>query len=761
MDQNSIIGQSVPKIDALAIATGKAQYTVDIALPGMLVGKILRSPLPHAKIVRIETETAKSLNGVIEVISATDTLRKRYGYREESADEYALAVDKVRYVGEQVAAVAALDDETAEKALSLIEVEYEELSAVTDPREAMRDGAPVIHAEAANNVSYAPNFRWGDVEEGFAKSEYIREDTFITQAQIHCSMEPHASVASYSGNHLTVWSTTQSPYSLRSELALTLGLPLHRIRVIKPYMGGGFGGKREMFPSDFCAALLSIKSGKPVKIVYSRTEEFTASRQRHPMYITIKTGCLRDGSILSKECTVIADGGAYNSRGLGVLSYAGLALATLYRIPNVHYQGYHVYTNKPVGGAFRGYGSLQVRFGDECQMDMIAEDLGIDPVQLRLKNGVEPGDITASGQRITSCGLKECLTTAARVSGWDRKRQTKHPYYGIGVACNDYVSAFRTIYGYDCSSAAVRLNEDGTVDVLTGASDIGQGSNTTLAQIAAEELGVPFDNVNVVAADTALGVLDLGSYASRVTFVAGNAVKRAASDAKEQLLRYLSRHWSVDAADLVCSNGKISAKNRCDLTVDLKESVRQVLNKEGVFVLGRGYYDVPSTEVNYKTGYGNFSPTYSYGVQIAEVKVDPATGRVNVLNVTAAADCGRAINPMCLEGQAEGSIVCGLGMTLTEQRMTECGKTLNPNFLGYKIPTAMDSPSMKTDFIETIDPEGPFGAKGVSEGFQVPTAPAIANAIYNAIGIRFNELPITPEKILIALKRLGEEKRAS
>jgi len=761
MVQSNTVGQRVPRIDGHEIATGKAQYTVDINLPGMLIGKILRSPLPHARIRNIHTAEAESLRGVSAVITAADTLKVKYGYRSESADEYGLAFEKVRYVGDQVAAVAAVDEETAENALALIEASYEELPAVFDPESAMQTGAPLIHDNVPGNISYAPLFHWGKIEEGFSRSEYVREDMFITPPQIHCSLEPHAAVAAYSGGNLTVWSTTQGPYALRNELSYMLGLPLGKIRVIKPFMGGGFGGKREMFASDFCAALLSMKTGRPVKIVYSRTEEFIASRQRHPMQITIKTGCLKDGTILAKDCRVIADGGAYNSRGPGVLAYAGSCLATLYRIPHVRYQGYHVYTNKPVGGAFRGYGSLQVRFGDECQLDMIAEDLGIDPLALRLRNAVQPGEVSSSGRKITSCGLSECLTKVADASGWAVKRKQKKPGRGIGIACNDYVSAFRTIYEYDCSSAIVRLNEDGSADVLTGAADIGQGSNTTMAQIAAEEIGVALDKIKVVSADTQTGALDLGSYASRVTFVAGNAVKLAAADATAQLFGFLADEWSLDKDKIHCRGGVVSVESHSEIRMPLADAVKLLLNKKGVFVLGRGYYDAPSQKINYKTGYGNASPTYSFGAQVAEVEVDCHTGEYKVVSVVAASDCGKAINPLSLEGQAEGAITAGMGMTQAEQRLLERGKTLNPNFLEYKIPTAMEALAIDSYPVETCDPDGPFGAKGVCEGYQVPTAPAIVNAIHDAIGVRFNALPITPDMILKALHQKGSKKHAS
>jgi 4-hydroxybenzoyl-CoA reductase alpha subunit len=757
MTQFSAIGHKVPRIDAGQIITGVAQYSVDITLPGMLTGHILRSHVPHARIRSINVEKARALPGVLAVVTGEDTLQRKYGYRESSADEYGLAVGKVRYAGEQVAAVAALDKDLAEEALSLIEVDYEILPAVFDPQEARQEGAPLVHDGVPGNVSYAPRFHWGNVEKGFAESDYIREDAFTTQPQIHCSMEPHAAVAQFAGGQLTVWSTTQGPYALRKELALTLGFPEGKIRVVKPRMGGGFGGKREMFASDFCAALLSMKTGRPVKIVYSRTEEFIASRQRHPMFITLKTGYSKDGRIIAKDCTLVADGGAYNSRGPGILSYAGASLASLYRIPHVRYAGYHVYTNKPVGGAFRGYGSLQVRFADESQMDMIAEELGMDPLELRLKNVVASGDTTVSGRKITSCGIKECLQKVAEASGWSEKRLMKKKGFGIGMACNDYVSALRSIYEYDSSSALVRPNEDGSVDVYTGASDIGQGSDTAIAQIVAEELTVPVEKINIISADTQTGVMDLGSYASRVTFVAGNAAKKAAEDLKEQLFNHLSGYWATDKGNLCCQGGSICVAGRDDLSLTMAEAVCRVLNKEGKFLLGRGYYDAPSEAVDYRTGYGNSSPAYSYGAQVAEVKVDFKTGRVQVIRVVDASDCGRVINPLGLEGQAEGAVVCGLGMTLLEDRLTEEGQTLNPSFLEYKIPTASEAPVIESYAVETIDPEGPFGAKGVSEGYQVPTAPAIVNAIYDAIGIRFHKLPVTSEDVWRALRQGKEE----
>jgi 4-hydroxybenzoyl-CoA reductase subunit alpha len=744
-------------VDGWEKVTGQAKFTADLQLPGMLVGKILRSPLPHARIMNIDTSKAKRIPGIVAVVTGEDTIKKKYGAFVRP-DEYGLAVDKVRYVGDEVAAVASIDEDSASEALDEIKVEYQELPAVFDPVEAMREGAPIIHEEEPNNVSYFADFHWGNVDEGFKKCDYIREDTFSTQDQVHCSMEPHAAFASFVGCELTLYSTTQGPYYMRRDLSLTLGIPESRIRVIKPHVGGGFGGKREMLGSDFCAAILSIKTGRPVKIVYSRMEEFIATRQRHPMYITLKTGCLKDGTILAKECVNITDGGAYNSRGPVIVYCAGTALASLYRVPNVRYRGYHVYTNKPVGGAFRGFGYLQMRFADESQIDMIAEDLGIDSVDLRLKNAVRAGDVTANGFRIQSCGFTECITRVAETSRWWEKRIAKKKGWGIGIACNDYVSGAKQYYDHDSSTVLAKLNEDGDVDVLTGASDIGQGSDTTLAQIVAEELGVPVQAIHITSADTKITPVDLGTYASRVTLIAGNAAKRAAADLKIQLFRWLANHWGVAENEICIYGGQISCSSEPHLSISFAEAARLVSHTVGGSIIGRGYYN-PSTErTNLETGVGNQSPAYSYGALTVEVEVDLDIGQVYVKRLVQASDCGYAINPQSIEGQAEGAGLCGIGMTLLEdRRIAEDGRTLNPNFVEYKIPTIFEIPEeIKVLLVESVDPEGPFGAKGVSEGFQVPVAPAIANAIYNAIGIRFKDLPITPEKILAALKARKE-----
>ena len=755
MAEYAVVGKRLPRVDSRVKVTGEAAFTTDMTLPNMLYAKILRSPHPHAKILHIDTSRARQLAGVKAVITGKDTLGVRFGIH---ADQQALPVDKVRYIGEEVAAVAAVDEDLAHEALALIRVEYEVLPAVFDPFEAMKPGAPLIHEEVANNVSANPRFHVGDVEMGFAESDYVREDRFTTQTQFHCALEPHSALAYYdTTGKLTIWSSNQAPYREGIDLSNTLGLPISRVRVIKPHLGGGFGGKWEMAACDFCASLLSMRAWRPVKITYTREEEFIATRRRHPTFMTLKTGVKKDGTLMAREMTLVADGGAYNSRGPGVVTLAGMELASLYRCGNVKYQGYHVYTNNAIAGPFRGYGQPQVRFAEETQLDTIAEVMGIDPVELRLKNATRSGDITASKRRITSCGLTDCILSVVERSGWREKRGKSGTNRGIGMACNDYVVGARSLGGPDSSSAFVRLRDDGTVALLTGASDIGQGSDTVLSQIVAEELGVTLDDVRINPADTELTPTDLGTFGSRVTFVAGNAVKTAAADAKKQLLEIAAEKLEANVEDLEARNGRISVKGSPEQGISIADTVMAAIKDKGIHILGRGSYAAPAEPWNYASAQGNISPAYSFGAQVAEVEVDVETGRVKVLNATTAYDCGFAINPMSLEGQIEGAVCCGSGMALREDWHYEDGQVLNASYLDYKVGTALDVPNVDTHFVETLEALGPFGAKGVSEGAEVPLLAAIANAIYDAIGVRIKDSPITPDKILKALEEKGKK----
>jgi len=761
MSDYSVIGKRVPPIDGKAKVTGEAKYTTDLQLPGMLFGKILRSPYPHAKILHIDTEKVKALRGVKAVITGENVPKVKFGvftHLPSTLDQFGLAIDKVRYTGDEVAAVAAIDEWTAEEALQQISVEYEELPAVFDPEEAMKPGAPLIHEHVERNISRAPFFHFGNVDEAFKEAYYIREDKFVTQAVTHCPLEVHASVAHWDqSGKITLWSSTQSPFKIAEGLSYVFQIPLNKIRVIKPFVGGGFGGKSDgLFPIDLCAILLSKKTGRPVKIVNTREEEFMTTRRRHPFIITLRTGVEKDGTLLAIDCKAIADGGAYNSWGPAIIGRAGMQLFIPYRISNVRFEGYRLYTNKSPSGAMRGWGHLQMRFSADSQLDMIAEDLGIDPVEIRLRNAHHPGDIMPNKARISSCALTQCIRKVSEKERWRDRRVQVSKDQGMGISCWAYVSAAKQL-AHDSTAAIIKVFEDGTATLLTGASDIGQGSNTTMAQIAAEELGIALDNITVISADTEITPLDLGTFASRTTFISGNAVKAAAEDVKRQLFDFVADQLEANDSNLISKDGRIFVRESPERGMSFSEAVKRCLySKQGQHIIGRGNYNPDTVVVNQVTYEGHSTPTYAFGTQIAQVEVDRETGQVQVLRMGGAHDCGIAINPMHAEGQLEGATAGGLGQTFYENLLTESGLVMNPSFLEYKIPTALDVPEIRTELVEDPDPEGPFGAKGMSEGCQIAPAPAIANAIYHAVGVRVKELPVTSEKILEGLKAREE-----
>jgi 4-hydroxybenzoyl-CoA reductase alpha subunit len=749
----STVGRSVPRVDGVEKATGEAIYTADIHLKGMLHGKILRSRHAHARIRNIDTDRACTLPGVRAVVTGSDTLGVKYG--GVVPDKQILAVDRVRYIGDEIAAVAADNVDIAEAALELIHVDYEILPAVFDPVEAMKPEAPQIHEHAPSNVSYHGLFKWGrPVDDLVHECDVILEDSFRTHSQIHAYLEPHCTVANWEQNgNVTIWATTQGPHTLKEALVKTLGIPSHTLRVIKPALGGGFGGKRHVIEPSFAAALLSKHAGRPVKVEYTREEEFTVSRHRHPMNIHLKVGARRDGKLVFFDAKNVVDNGAYNSSGMAITFYAGQALASIYKLDGVRYDAKLVYTNSNFGGPFRGYGNLQMRFAIESMLDMIAEQIEMDPADLRLLNAIQGYETLIDKKRVTSCGLSECIREVVKDSHWKDKRKKTGKLYGVGLASYDYASGYRSHYAHDSSSAHLKINDDGSVILFSGASDIGQGSDTTLCQIAAEVLGIHIRNIKIFTADTDITPLDIGTYGSRITFIAGNAVKLAATEARNQLAEVVAERLEANPEDLVFQDGRIFVKGSPDRGFTFQEALKLALDTRGLIIMGRGSYDPPSEYINLETGEGQVSPTYSYGAQVAEVEVDPDTGQVRVLKLHSAADCGFAINPLSLEGQAEGSAACGFGMALFEQPAFDGGRILNPSFLDYAIPSSLDVPEISSAFVETIDPEGPFGAKGVCEGYQVPTVPAIANAIYHATGIRIKEVPVKPEEILQGLER--------
>lgn len=755
MSELNIVGKREPMLDAWEKATGKAKYTDDLSMPGMLYGKILRSPLPHAKILKVDLTEALKVPGVKDAISGRDIPKRKYGIVPKAKDEYALAIEKVRYIGDEVAAVVATSLEAAEEAISKIKVEYEELPAVFDPLEAMKPGAPAIHEEVPNNVSATIRKEFGNVEKAFEKSDFIFEDNFQTQPVNHCPMEPQAALAVVDHyGKITLWSSTQIPFFLRRNLATTLDIPESKVRIIKPKVGGGFGQKIDLYAKDFCAALFAMRTGKPVKFVYDREEVFTCTRQRHPMYIYLKTGMKKDGIILAQQFRVVADGGAYNSTAPLMITLACFFIMLPYRIENLLFEGYHVYTNKPVGGAMRGHGIPQVRFAVETQLDIIAEKIGIDPLELRLKNAFLAGEPHPAKLLVQSCGFSETLKKAAEAIGW-REKRGKLPFgRGVGLAGASFPSGVSNM-SHISSGAIVKIERDGSVTLLTGAADIGQGAETVISQIVAEELGVRIEDIRITAADTEITPLDPGTFGSGVTLRAGNAALMAAKAAKEKLLEAIAEKMEVSPGELEMKNRRIFLRENPDRGFSFEEAIKiYQYSDRPMPIIGRGSYFPPAKEpTTLLREDGNFSPAYSFMTQAAEVEVDPKTGRVKVLKMVTAHDCGKAINPMLVEGQLEGSVVGGMGQALYENVIMERGQVLNPSFLDYGIPTTMEIPSIESIEVETNDPEGPFGAKESGEGTQLSPAPAIVNAIYDAIGVRFTSLPVTPDRVLEALEK--------
>ncbi len=806
----SIIGKPIAMVDAAGKTTGSGKYADDLSLPGMLIGKILHSPYPHARIKRIDTSRAEKLDGVVTVVVGTDAPNP-YGILPVGHDEYALALDKVRYVGDNVACVAAVDEATAEKALELIDVEYELLPAYFDPEDAMKAEADLIHDNKPHNIEKDYHHVFGDPEKGFAEADSIAEARFIANEVTHAAMEPHCTLAAFeidphTGNRgrLTVQSSTQVPYYLQHKLSLVLEMPMAQIRVIKPLVGGGFGGKSEVIPLEIIAAIAARKALAPVKITYTREEVFWAHRGRPRTIIDLKTGVKSDGQITAVKARVVQDGGAYCSYGVVTILYSGALLGALYDIPNIQYDGYRVLTNKPVCGAMRGHGTVNVRFAFESQLDELAAAIGMDPAEIRQRNLLQPPCITVNGLRVQSYGLPECIDQIVDRSGWKQHKGKLPKSRGLGIACSHYVSgAANSIIRSDMphSTVNIKIDRDGGVVVYTGASDIGQGSDTMVAKVAAETLGCSLSRVKVVAADTDLTPIDIGSYSSRVTFMNGNATLRAAQDVKKQIASAAARKMNCTPEDLTFRDDAVSRKNGYVRTAALgrpaeqssatasvsghvegqilRGSLQQKRKDEGPkdrmtfeeavvaaidfhgALSGSGSYAPPQDARGGKhkgAGVGP-SPAYSYSAQVAEVSVDEETGEVTVHKVWAAHDCGRALNPVSVEGQIIGSVWMGMGQALTEEMVWKDGMLMNPGLLEYRSPSSVESPEVEAIIVESIDPEGPFGAKECSEGSLAATIPAIANAIYDAVGVRLHECPFTPERVLAALRAKKAQKK--
>jgi 4-hydroxybenzoyl-CoA reductase subunit alpha len=786
MKTYSIVNSRASRIDAPAKATGRAVYIDDMKMPGMLYGALLQSPLAHAKILNLDVSRARKLPGVKSVITAQEAGLTPYGVSPARYDETMFCHDKVRYIGDEIAAVAAVDLETALEAVSLIQVDYEPLPVVLTIEEATAAGAPLIHADFPGNICAEVHHEFGDFEAGLAESDIVRTDTFQSKRQDGAFIEPQGCIADYDlRGYLNLHTATQVPHYVQRTIAMVLGLPIGKVRVVKPYVGGGFGPKASANTMELSACLLSLKTGKPVKMAFTREQVFLLSRARHSFRHILTTGIKKDGTIMALRNECWLEGGAYSSFGIATIYYSGSLLGGPYKVQNMKYDGYRIYTNKPACGAQRGHGGVIARAAWEQQLDVLAEEIGMDPVELRLKNMMQAGDTTCNDLSMNSLGMRECIEAVRDGSGWKEKKGRMPKGKGIGMACGFFVSgAGYPIYRSDTFHCTVvtKLNEDGgSVNVYTGSAEIGQGSDTTWAMITAEVLGIPLDMVRVFSGDTDYSV-DLGAYSSRQTLMTGAAVRIAAEDVKRQVLQTLSNEFRVEMEEFCIKDGYIVFRhpginfdnirkrylaehrgwtdNPEGERLTFREAARIAFLSRGTIV-GRGKYRPAGLGGKHKGAAVGTSPAYGCSAQITEVRVDLETGQIFVEQMTDAHDCGFAINKTSVEGQMQGSLHMGLGEALMEEvKFDAKGKILNANLGEYKIATALDMPNVNAIIVESHEPYGPFGAKEVGEGAIMPTIPAILNAVYDATGVRIRELPLTPERVLQALQAKKAEKQS-
>ncbi|HEY6187012.1 MAG TPA: molybdopterin cofactor-binding domain-containing protein [Pyrinomonadaceae bacterium] len=759
-----VVGKPFRKVDARSKCTGQTRFADDIVLPRMLFCKLLRSHEPHALIKSIDTSKAEALPGVLCVITGRD-LPIPYGILPVSQDEHTLSIDKVRFIGDPVAAVAAIDEDTAFEAINLIEVEYERLQTITSIEEGVMIDEPRIHEYGdGGNVHKKVHLEFGDLDEGFREADLVREDIFFYEGNTHLPMEQHAAVAHFDPDgKLTLWSSTQTPHYVHRALSRVLEMPAAHIRVIATPNGGGFGGKSDPFNHEIAVCELSRRTGRPVKITLTREEVFYCHRGRHPVLMKIRTGVKKDGAVTAMDFESYLDGGAYGSYGVASTFYTGALQTVTYEVPRYRFRGVRVFTNKPPCGPKRGHGTPQPRFGLEIQLDKIADQLGLDPAEMRLQHLVKPYSVTANYLRIGSMGLGPCIEKVVAGSDW-RNKHRKLPYgKGVGLACSSYIcGAGLPIYWNSMPHSGVQLGLDrqGGVRVQCGSTDIGQGSDSVLAYIVAEVLGIdPFD-IRVVTADTDLTPVDLGSYSSRVTLMTGNAALQAAERARELLAIAVAEKLSVPVENLSFADRRVFDVENPETGVTFAEAVVLAESKFGT--IGTvGSYTPPRSPGKFKGAGVGPSPAYSYSAAIAEVDVDHSTGFVTVERVWIGHDIGQSINPMLVMGQVEGGVYMGLGEALMEEMTYRANRNVVhkfPSLLEYKSPTTLEMCDVKTYLIEDADPNGPFGAKEVGQGPLLPVMPAVANAVYDAVGVRIDEVPITPEKVLSALREKAKGK---
>jgi len=760
-----LLGRSIPYIEGPLKVTGRAEYTDDIRRPGMLVGRLLRSPWPHARLKSIDVRAARAHPGVFAVLTG-EKYPTPFGVLPITHDETAIAVGKARYIGDIIAAVAAVDERTAEAALALVRADVEPLPEYSDPRVGVTKVPEPIHARGlqGSNIQKEVIQHFGDVDGAFAHAAYTARVRGVFAGVTHAFTEPMATIAEATPDgRLTVWSATQVPHYLHRSLSEVLGLPMHRIRVIKPEVGGGFGGKSDPLPHEIVCAALAIESGRPVKILFDREDVFYTNHGRHPTQNDVRIATDADGNITAYDIEALIDGGAWSSFGTVTTYYNGVLAMGPYRVPNFRYKGRRVYTTKPPSGAMRAHGGTNIRYSIEVALDELAEAMRQDPFDLRARNALPPNSRTINEFRITSTSFLKCLAAARAASGWDQKFRRMPFGRGVGLGCGFYISGSNSPIHFTPkmpqSTVHLKVDMDGGIAVHSMQADIGQGSNTLLAAIVAEVLGADLERVHVQRVDSDVSPIDLGSYSSRVTFMMGNAARAAAEELKGHLVRGASEILECAPEEIEVGHERFGVRGRPERSVPFLEALHRAMERTGALTAS-GAYQTRPIGGTFKGARAGTAPAYSFAAYVAEVRVDVETGEYRVEKIWAAFDCGRPLNRLAVEGQIQGSIHMGLGQVMGETMSYRGSRLFNPSLLEYKIPMPQQMPEVEILLVGEDDPEGPFGAKEAGEGPLIATLPAVGNALYDAIGVRFTELPITPDRVLRGLDLRAKEARA-
>jgi CO/xanthine dehydrogenase Mo-binding subunit len=753
MDEYSVVGKSVERTDGRVKVTGKARYAGDLVAPGMLHGKILRSPLAHARIVSIDVSRALALPGVMAVITGKDFPGIPFGTRPDTRDQLPMPITKVHHFGEGVAAVAALDPDTAEEALELIRVEYEELPVVITAADALRPGAPLVNEFKNSNIAYASDFNFGDVEKGFKEADYIREETFSSQRVSVGFIEPHACLAEVDPTgRVLLQGSKQSPYITWRHMCRSMGIPLAKMRILNPFVGGAFSGKHDPFDVDFAAVRLAQITGRPVKIVLNYDEVLAAYRQRNAMDVLLKVGVKKNGAITALRAECVLEGGPISGIGPFNIYYFGAFLNIPYKIPAIEYHGKLVYSNRAPCGTVRGQEIVLAQFALDSLLHMVAHDLGVDQVAIREVNAVTDNWKTANGMTVDVSGLTECIKKSAAKIGWQESRKARPPGRGIGFSCASHPSGPR-LGGHFGSSVLLKLLEDGKVIVTHGGTELGQGANTVFCQMAAEVLGLPFEDIIQGVSDSDTTIFDSGMFGDRCTYWDGNATILASKDLARQLAAIAAVELKCTPDELAFKNRRIFVQEQPERGIDFLLAVRKAYYDRGTALYGRGYWAATDIDlVDWKTGKGNLVHGLDFIATAVEISVDRETGKVRLIRAVHGDDAGQPINPAMLEGQVNGGSAHMTGQALFEESLyDEKGRALNYNWRDYRQPTSMDVPEFFVEHVHTHDPYGPFGAKGAGEASSCSTMAAIANGIFDAVGVRIKDLPITAEKIWKAL----------